>query len=221
MSEYRSVYQPNIMARQYRAEPRNNPRRTPYEILVRQSRLLGRTAAKAYDATRRLLQGGVMPHTHAQSSASPAEEKRFYEDHPDRLHQVVEQSREVLAGARTVILPYNLFPDTITVDRMRVTITQRTFFWSADVVSLRIEDILNISAGLGPIFGSLRISTRVMNSIDHFEISGFWRRDAIRLKRIIEGFIIAINEGVDVSSLSSDRLVRKLNELGGDPEEVR
>ena len=133
------------------------------------------------------------------------------------MHRVAARSQDVLATARTVILPSNVFPDTVTVDRTKVTITQRTFFWSADVVSLRIEDILNVSTSFGPFFGSLTISTRVMNSTDHFIITGFWKWDAIRLKRIIQGYMIAVHNGIDSFELSTPRLIRKLNELGREP----
>lgn len=180
-----------------------------YERLVRQSRKLGGLAAK-------------WALEHAQPKIALPEvpehdDPLFHQMHPDKIHEVVEQSREILMSARTVILPYNLFPDTVTVDRMKVNITQRNFFWSEDVVSVRIEDILNVSTSLGPFFGSLRISTRVMNSIDHFEIRAFWKSDAIELKRIIQGYMIAVHEDIDTSSLNTERLIRKLKELGDEP----
>ena len=88
-------------------------------------------------------------------------------------------------------------------------------------MTLRIQDILNVAANTGLLFGSLTISTRVMNSTDHFVIMGFWNRDVIRLKRILQGYMIALHQGIDVSDLSTDRLVRKLNELGTDPRVVK
>ncbi len=210
MSDYRSLYQPNT-AGQFAGAPPGAAMQSPYEILIRQSRLLGRVAARA--CTMAL-------HKKPSKFKSARAERKYFEKNPDRLHDVVEQSRDTLVSARTVPLPSNLFPDSVAVDRMRVTVTRRSFFWNEDVVSLRIEDILNVSAGVGPFFGSLRLSTRVMNSIDHFTIDGFWRKDALMLKRIIEGAIIAVNEGVDTADLSRDRLVRKLNQLGGEPDEL-
>lgn len=213
MRDYRSLYQSKVWAVPYGPK---QARLTPYEILMNRSRLLGRTAAKTYDITKHFLHRDQL-----SPEQSPRSERKFFERYPDHIHEVVEQSRDVLAGAKTVILPSNLFPDTVTVDRMKVTITQRTFFWSADVVSLRIEDILNVSTSLGPFFGSLTISTRVMNSTDHFVIDGFWRRDAIRLKHIIQGYMIALHQGIDTSQLTTERLIRKLNELGNDPTVVK
>ncbi len=211
MSNTRSVYQPNWAGYGPAA---TSP--TPYEILVRQSRLLGRTAAQSTS---------VMQHFIAESTPtrppSAQDEQRFFEQNPDQIHKVVAQSQEILAGAKTVILPYNIFPDTVTVDRMKVTINLWESLWAHKIVTLRIEDILNVAANTGLLFGSLTISTRVMNSTDHFVINGFWNKDALRLKHIIQGYMIALHQGIDVSELSTERLIRKLNELGNDPTVVK
>lgn len=195
-------------------------RPTPYEILLRQSRLMGRLAAQAcriipHPEVMGILRRGV------KKGTAEAIEQQYFEQNPDQMHKVVEQSHEILAGARTVILPMNIFPDTVTVDRMKVTINLWESLWSHRIVTLRIEDILNVAANTGLLFGSLTISTRVMNSTDHFVIMGFWNKDVIRLKRIIQGYMIALHQGIDVSNLSTERLARKLDELGNDPKIVK
>lgn len=213
MNNTRSMYQPNEWMK-YGPAPAHP---TPYEILIRQSRLLGRIATRASFFARQKISLPKLAH----KPSSPLEEQRFFEQNPDEMHNVVERSREILCGAKTVILPYNIFPDTVTVDRMKVTINLWQTLFTHKVVTLRIEDILNVSARTGLLFGSLTISTRVMNSTDHFRIDGFWNRDVSRLKRLIQGYMIARHEGIDVSGLSTERLVRKLNELGNDSNVVK
>ena len=195
-------------------------RPTPYEILLRQSRLMGRFAAKAcrIEPQPTVIETFKRDLVHGGDSVS---EQQYFERNPDQMHKVVEQSQEILAGARTVILPMNIFPDTVTIDRMKVTINLWESLWSHRFVTLRIQDILNVAANTGLLFGSLTISTRVMNSTDHFVIMGFWNRDVIRLKRVLQGYMIALHQGIDVSGLSTDRLVRKLDELGTDPRVVK
>lgn len=192
-------------------------RPTQYETLLRQSRLMGRSAAKACEITPNVID--TFKRDLIDNDATS--EQQFFERNPDHMHRVVEQSQEILAGAKTVILPYNIFPDTVTIDRMKVTITLWQSLWSREVVTLRIEDILNVQAHIGLLFGSLTVSTRVMNSTDHFRIDGFWKKDVTRLKHIIQGYMIALHQGIDVSELSTERLVRKLNELGNDPSVVK
>lgn len=188
---------------------------SPYELLLRQSRKMGKAASRSYDLTKVFLKQDVRtlypPIIRRQTSTEKAEKAG------KKLNKIVEQSREILATAQTVILPNNLFPDTVTVDRTKVTITRKTFFWSSTVISIRIEDILNVSTSVGPLFGSVTISSRVMNSTDHYEINYFWRRDAIHLKHIIQGYMLVVHNDIDTSSLSKEDLIQKLVELGHDP----
>jgi hypothetical protein len=137
-------------------------------------------------------------------------------DAEKKLHKIVQESHQILAGAQTVILPTNLFPDSVVVDRTKITITKRNFFWSADVISIRIEDVLNVATSTGPLFGSLTVSSRVMNSTDHYEINYFWRKDAVYLKQIIQGYMIAQHNKIKTSHLSRQELISTLLELGRD-----
>ena len=139
-------------------------------------------------------------------------------DPREGLRKIVRKSHQLLASAQTVILPINLFPDSVTVDRTKVTVTKRTFFWSSSVISIRIEDVLNIACSTGPIFGSLTISSRVMNSTDHYEIDYFWRKDALYLKQLIQGYVIAQHNQIETSHLSRQELVKTLLELGSDSD---
>jgi len=137
------------------------------------------------------------------------------ENRDEKLKNIVSKSHEILMSANTVF-PITLFPDSVTVDRTKVTITKRDFFWTSDVMSIRIEDVLNVSASVGPIFGSLTIASRVMSTIDHFKINHFWRNDAIRLKHIIQGYVIAQHNNIDTAHLTRAELVETLRELGHD-----
>lgn len=188
-------------------EDSTQPARNPYELLMRQSRKMGQTATKKYNVTKEFLQRDVTtlaPPAPRQSSATRSVRK---------LNKIIAQSKEVLAGAKT----FGVFPDIVILDRTKLTITRQNFIWSTDVISIRIEDILNVSTSIGPFFGSLTISSRVMNSTDHYEINYFWRKDAIHLKHIIQGYVIAVHNGVDTSQFAIDKLREKLEELGHDP----
>lgn len=211
-----------------------------YNFLLRISRQLGGVATKSsflhdvrhfmsqpitYDSPARwwetgvsLLKGGeqAQPQQSRRSSLQNQHDKKNPEEQRQKdLRKIVSQSHEVLVSANTVF-PIALFPDTVTVDRTKVTITKRDFFWSSDVMSIRIEDVLNVSASVGPLFGSLTVASRVMSTIDHFQINHFWRNDAIRLKHIIQGYVIAQHNNIDTAHLSKDELTETLLELGID-----
>jgi hypothetical protein len=129
------------------------------------------------------------------------------------LQQAISGSNQVLAHANTVL---TLFPDTMTVDRAKVTVTKRTFFRMADIMSIRIEDILNVTCTVGPVFGTLTVTSRVLNVDQTSTIGKFWRADAKRLKRIAQGYVIALQRDIDCSALETKELASLLERLGAD-----
>lgn len=137
------------------------------------------------------------------------------EEVKEELKHAIHGSHEVLATATTVF-PFTLFPDTVTIDRAKLTITKRSFVQTAEVMSIRIEDILNVTANVGPIFGSLHIVSRVLNTDKPYEIKFLWREDGLKLKRVMQGYIIAIQKEIDCSPLKTEELSSMLNQLGKD-----
>ena len=131
----------------------------------------------------------------------------------EELVQAIGDSHDVLVRAKTVF-PLTLIQDTITVDRTKLTIARRDLFKVAEVISIRIEDILNITANVGPFFGSISIATRFFDPGKPYTLDHLWRADALKIKRIVQGYMIARREGVDSSALSSRELADDLDKLG-------
>ncbi len=191
---------------------------SPYVFLYRPDQVIGKTALNSFLNFGHMLTKEAFINPVEQLMAqkqNTSKEVNKKENALKKLHKIISRSNEILATA-SAVFPFDLFPDRITLDRTKVIITKRNFFWSSEVISIRIEDILNISAGLGPFFGSITIASRVMSSVDHFTIKYFWRKDAIRLKHIIQGYVIAHHNNIDVSNLSKKEMVVMLSELGHD-----
>lgn len=129
------------------------------------------------------------------------------------LTQTINSSHEVLVNATTVF-PFTLFPDTVTLDRAKLTIAHREFFWTGEVMSIRIEDILNVTADTGPFFGSLKIFTRFFSTDKPYTVSFLRRNDALKIKRILQGYIIALQKNIDCSTLPTKELADMLDDLG-------
>jgi hypothetical protein len=206
-------------------EPSNNTssaRSSTYELLVRQSKKLGAVATSAFHGVRHMLRQeinfpsaegflGNFPRR-SQSKSKGSELSDVAE-----LKKVVKKSHQLLASARTVF-PVTLFPDSVMVDRTKVSIIKRDFFWTSNTISFQIEDILNVSCSIGPLFGSLTIASRVMSTVDHFQVNYLWRRDAIFIKHLIQGHIIAKNNKLETDRLSRKEMIDTLCELGIDSD---
>jgi hypothetical protein len=130
------------------------------------------------------------------------------------LHKAADNAKDVLIRAES-IFPFNLFPDTISVSRMKVAITRRSFFKVAEVVSLQHDDILNVEADTGPFLGAIKIYTRIYGS-EPLRITFLSRKSTVDVKRIIEGFIIAHKQNIEYNDLDTEELRKLLNRLGSD-----
>lgn len=214
--------QDSVQSNRLPADEGSSRRLTPYELLMRQSRKMGGVATRTYDVTKEFLKRDAAsmkpknPDTILFGRKVDSSSHSVSAKEAKAIRNVVKKSHEVLAGAKTVPLPVNLFPDSIIVDRTKVTITRRNFFWVSQVITTRIEDILAVTSNMGPFFGSLSISTRVMNSTDHYDINFFWRKDAEYIKQMIQGYVIAQHNSIETKHLSRDELVDTLLELGRD-----
>jgi hypothetical protein len=129
-----------------------------------------------------------------------------------RLLAVTLDSHDVLFRTNTVF-PFTLFPDTVVVDREKVTFISRYFFFTAKVTSIPIRDILSVEADIGPFFGSVHTASRYFITVPH-SINWLWRHDAIQLQRLLQGYIIANEQEIDGTSIEIDKLVTMLNDLG-------
>ncbi len=138
----------------------------------------------------------------------------------EEIKTIVRQSHEIMAEA-TTIFPLTLFPDTITLDRRKLTFTQRNFFWSSKTLSIQVEEILNITANVGPFFGSLHIAIRGLTSQDHFSVNYLWRKDAIHMKHMIQGYVIALKDHLKLENLDKEEVIETLSELGHDTNPQR
>jgi len=147
-----------------------------------------------------------------QYSPPPDQEKSRQETR-EELKQAIQGSNDVLVSATTTL---TLFPDTFILDRAKMTVVRRTFFRTAEVVSMRVEDLLNVTASLGPVFGHIKVVSRVWSPEKPYTVGLFWRKDAARVKRIAQGYIIAMQREIDCSALPTPELVKMLDQLGQD-----
>jgi len=156
----------------------------------------------------------------SQAQVSEAEQSE------ETLEEITEQSNQVLFRADTVF-PFILFPDTIILDRMQLSIIHRPFFMTAKITSIRIEDILSSEVQVGPLFGSIRVvsryfshefaeeesnappSQRVPSSIHYL-----WKRDALEVHKLIQGYIVATQRKIKLSHKNKKELIKLLHELG-------
>ena len=159
-----------------------------------------------FEAVRRaLLKRGVFRDTARKT-------KRPRRPSPKKLVEAAEESHEILFKSDTVF-PFTLFPDTVTLDREKISFASRFFFKVAKITSVPVRDILSVEADIGPFFGTVRTSSRFFVTNPKV-INWLWREDAMRLRRLLQGYIIAHEQKIDCSHIEKDKLIALLDDLG-------
>jgi hypothetical protein len=140
------------------------------------------------------------------------------EDSEQALSRAIWDSNEVLVTASTFS---KLHKDTLTLNRTKLFAEKRSALGAIDDMSVRIEDVLNINATLGPISGTVKIDTKFTAPNTPYSIGPFSRKDTLKLKRIIQGYIIARQRNISLDPIPTDELIPMLYALGEDDHSVQ
>lgn len=129
-----------------------------------------------------------------------------------KLRGLGRSSQDKLLSVNAVF-PFDLFPDTITIDRTKVTVIKRNFFFVEQKSSISTEDLLNVEMGLGPFFGTIKLHSRFF--VDgQLEVRFLWRDQARQVERICQAIIIARQHGIDIAKIPRDELMGELYRIG-------
>jgi hypothetical protein len=129
------------------------------------------------------------------------------------LDAAVRGSGEVICEIST---PFQLTPVTVTLDRAKITASKRRFTATTSLMSLPLADVLNVTSETGFMFGYVKIDKQILAAEDPFRYGPFWRKDAIIMAGMAQGYIVALQRQIDLSPLPLAELKAKLLELGSD-----
>lgn len=130
----------------------------------------------------------------------------------EKLEKLADKSSDVLLKVSTVF-PFTLFTNDIIVDPYKVNIVFREFFYSEHIHSIMVKDILDVVVETSVFFATVKIVDQgyTENSVN---VSYLKREDALRLRKLIQGLIIAHRQAVDLSQLTPAHIKDKAEELG-------
>jgi len=111
------------------------------------------------------------------------------------------------------VFPFRLFPCMLSLDRQKLTISDHLFFGAKQVENILAEDIVSVNSTENFLFATLTVVSG-MRLNKEFKVAYLWKEDARRLRRMLEGLLIASREGVDVLNISDSELIQKLEHIG-------
>lgn len=126
------------------------------------------------------------------------------------ISDMVQNSNEILMSIST-IFPFKLFPTTINIEATRVTIITRQLL-SSQVHSIDIKDISSVFIATSFIFASLTIISKTYAQKE-FVIDNLRKKEAIMIRRIIEGLRMFEKKDINTTNFSREELLNKLAEL--------
>ena len=134
------------------------------------------------------------------------------------LEKAIHDSGEILAQATTVFAPERT---TLILNRTKLVVEKKSPLGARQVTSVPIEDVVNVSATAGPFFGTVTFITKLAGPSKPHNVGLFWRKDTIKLKRTIQGYIIARQQKIDLSVVPIAELRAKVYELGTDDHSIK
>lgn len=124
---------------------------------------------------------------------------------------LVKKSNRILVSISSHAFPFDFFPDAINVEEGRITIIIRHLL-SSEVHSVDIKDISNIFINTSIFFSQLVIISRTFED-NEIRIRNLRTKEAILVRRIVEGLRVFVNQKIDTSGYTKEELVAKLKEL--------
>ncbi len=131
------------------------------------------------------------------------------------LNILASRSDKVLLSAKT-IFPFDLFPDTLTIDANKVNIVQKIFFWSEVATSILLKEIMDVRVESALFFGKLVIDYGPHPlKISTVEVAKMWKSDALKAKEIIEGILVVYrSENINTTELKPEETLDEIKEVG-------
>lgn len=111
------------------------------------------------------------------------------------------------------VFPFDPFPTTITVQPSAISIVHDLFGLSKKVITVTMSDIFSVEVEAGIMFANLRF-TQKQASLPVIEVPYFWKNDAFRARRILQGLIIVQNKDLEIPYMRSDEVLSYLEEIG-------
>ncbi len=132
------------------------------------------------------------------------------EENRQAVEDMVSSSNRILLRVSSVF-PWDFFPSSVIVEETRLTIIHRQLF-SSQVHSVDIKNISNIFIDTGIFFAQVSI---VSDTFAHNQIviKSLWKKEAIFMRRILEGLRMFVNKDIDTTGYKVEDLINKLREL--------
>lgn len=141
------------------------------------------------------------------------------EENKERLKAITERQDIEMYRVKSVF-PFTLFPDTIIIDTTKISIAKKQLFATEFVATIPLKDLSDVNLQTFLFLGTIILkympqsNSPGMNEPVEARISNLKREDAIKIKNILKGALVAKAEEIDIALLSPKEIVKVLHKFG-------
>lgn len=149
------------------------------------------------------------------TSAMKKKDKLGEKEAQKKVTSIAERADNILMKIKSVF-PFDLFPNTVTIDSNKVIVVDKAFFASETVTSILLEEVTDIVVESNFFLAQIVItySHHPLRPL-HYKIPNLRKHEALRAAEIIQGLLVLrISEGIDLSKLEPEEIIRQLGEIG-------
>lgn len=130
----------------------------------------------------------------------------------DELEELTRDQSTTLLTLQTAF-PFNFFPTIVSVDKKKIDIINRYFFFSKSIESILIADVASVTVETSLLYAKLSIFNKLPMH-EPIEIEHLPKSDTLKIRRIIEGLMIGDRENVSMEGVGTKELVPRLEKIG-------
>jgi hypothetical protein len=141
------------------------------------------------------------------------------EENIQRLKTITERQDIELFHVKSVF-PFTLFPDTIIIDTTKISIAKKQLFATEYVTTIPLKDLSDVNLQTFLFLGTITLkympqaSSPGMNEAVEVPVPNLAREDAIKIKNILKGALVAKAEEIDIALLSPEEIAEVLHRFG-------
>lgn len=121
-----------------------------------------------------------------------------------KFNDIMSSSNDIIYSIKTII-PFKLFPDTLSVDRVQVTVSVGIFLGVRRYHSFLIEQIQNVKVVKGILFSSIAFEFSDQKTAS-LHVQYLQNMQALKFKSVVDCLLAAQAEELDVDDLSTEQI---------------
>lgn len=113
----------------------------------------------------------------------------------------------------SAIFPFELFPDEVILDRMKISVIKKDFILSKRIITIPLTGTLNVEVSKGPLTSQIVIADTA-SGLNSVRVKNILYTDALYLQRLVEGIVVGIKQGINFMGMSREELLASASKWG-------